>query len=91
MYVKYTLYKLLPSGRVWKLESYCKIDNLEKYLSKIFLEVIAIVLHTEPKVMFFNKSLFEYSLQFEDKEQAIPELIMEMKRIERNKGQVINL
>jgi hypothetical protein len=91
MYVKYSRYIILPSFNSYKIESYCLIEKLESYINNSIENTICFVLYSEkePLVMFFNEILFNIILYSENSDNTLPEIIMLMKKVEKNKGEII--
>lgn len=91
MHIKFLKYILLPSGNIYKTESWCLFEKLEDFIEKSKTNTIAILLYSEPKLFIFNESLFNEAICKEVDMNIIPEIIMLMKKIENSDGTIINI
>lgn len=93
MYIKYLKYILLPSGNIYKIDSYCRIENFESFINDNIENDICTVIYSDskPLLMFFNEPLFDLALQSENSHDNLTELIMLMKKIETKGGEIIKI
>jgi hypothetical protein len=85
-YIKYSRHIILPSFNLYKMESYCLLDNLEDYVNNSMKDTVCFVIDSIPRLMIFNETLFNISLEYGDANNGAKEVIMLMKQIEKEKG-----